>query len=377
MTEPAEKLSVQEKLNLIYSVGRDGDVVEDEGQIRWLVENKPFGEIIAYDGFEPSGRIHIAQGLLRAININKLTRSGVKFIMLVADWHAAANKKFGGKLDVIRKVGDYFVEVWKSCGIDLEHVEFQYASDIVKDPKYWELVLKISMHSSLNRVKRCTQIMGRKDTDSLQASQILYPLMQAADIFYLKTNICQLGLDQRKVNMLARDVASSVGYRKPAAVHHHMLMGLSKPPEGDMSETDKKIARKMSKSNPDSAIFMLDSKADIKRKINKAWCPQKQVFENPVMEYCKYILFEKFSTFEVQRPEKYGGNVSYESYDELTVAYEQGTLSPVDLKMAVIGYLDQLIAPVREHFETDPKAKALADFVKREQKKQKAREKAI
>ncbi len=100
------------------------------------------------------------------------------------------------------------------------------------------------------------------------------------------------------------------------------------------------------------------------------------MFENPVMEYCKYIIFEKFLTFEVQRPEKYGGNVAYESYDELTVAYEQGTLSPVDLKLAVIGYLDQLIAPVRNHFETDPKAKALADFVKREQKKQKARENA-
>ncbi len=217
--------------------------------------------------------------------------------------------------------------------------------------------------------------MGRKDTDSLQASQILYPLMQAADIFYLKTNICQLGLDQRKVNMLARDVASSVGYRKPAAVHHHMLMGLAKPPDTDTSEMDKKIARKMSKSNPDSAIFMLDTKADIKRKINKAWCPQKVVVENPVLEYCKYILFEKFSTFEVQRLEKYGGNVSYGSYEELTAAYEQGTLSPVDLKMAVIGYLDQLIAPVREHFESDPKAKKLADFVKREQKKQKARQK--
>ena len=194
------------------------------------------------------------------------------------------------------------------------------------------------MNSSLNRVKRCTQIMGRKETDSLQASQILYPLMQAADIFYLKTNICQLGLDQRKVNMLARDVASSVGYRKPAAVHHHMLMGLTKPPETDMPEMDKKIARKMSKSNPDSAIFMLDTKADIKRKINKAWCPQKQVAENPVLEYCKYIIFEKFPVFEVQRPEKYGGNVAYQSYEELAAAFEQGTLSPVDLKIAVINY---------------------------------------
>ena len=76
-----------------------------------------------------------------------------------------------------------------------------------------------------------------------------------------------------------------------------MLMGLAKPPDSDVSEMDKKIARKMSKSNPDSAIFMLDTKADIKRKINKAWCPQKQVTENPVLEYCKYIIFNNIESF--------------------------------------------------------------------------------
>lgn len=43
-----------------------------------------------------------------------------------------------------------------------------------------------------------------KNEGTLTAAQILYPLMQCADIFYLRADICQLGLDQRKVNMLAR-----------------------------------------------------------------------------------------------------------------------------------------------------------------------------
>ena len=50
-----------------------------------------------------------------------------------------------------------------------------------------------------------------------------------------------------------------------------MLMGLQKPPDDELDEIDKKIQRKMSKSNPDSAVFMLDSSADIKRKIRKQW----------------------------------------------------------------------------------------------------------
>ncbi len=369
-------LTTEEKLNLLASVGRGGEIVADKGQFEWLLENREPGTIIAYDGFEPSGRIHIAQGLLRAININKLAQAGVKFIMFIADWHAAANQKFGGKLDVIKKVGDYFVEVWKACGIDLKNIEFVYASDLGKDPKYWELVLKISMNTSLNRVLRCTQIMGRSTHDALQSSQILYPIMQCADIFTLKVDICQLGLDQRKVNMLAREVASSVGYRfKPAAIHHHMLMGLVKPPESDMDETDKKIARKMSKSNPDSAIFMDDTKADIKRKINKAWCPQAEIEDNPILEYCNYILFEKFDEIEIKRPEQYGGNITFTHYSDLESKYKSDELSPIDLKMAVIEYLDILIQPVRRHFEVDENAKQLMVFVKKEIKKQDQRKK--
>jgi tyrosyl-tRNA synthetase len=365
MNQTSENISVPERMALIESVGEE--IIEEEGQLRWLLENKT--EIIAYDGFEPSGKIHIAQGLMRTINVNKLTKAGIKFIFFVADWHAAANNKFGGDLETIKKVGEYFIEVWKACQMDLSKVQFVWASEIVKDPKYWELVLKISMASSLKRVLRCTQIMGRKESDALQSSQILYPLMQAADIFYLNADICQLGLDQRKVNMMAREIAKDIKRYKPVAIHHHMLMGLVKPPESDLDEIDKKIERKMSKSNPDSAIFMLDSKTDIQRKINKAWCPQGDIKDNPVLEYCKYIIFERFDKFDVKRPEKYGGDVSYSSYRELEAAYENGSLSATDLKIAVIDYIDKLLQPIRDHFQNDPKAKELADFVEKAQAK--------
>ncbi len=361
--ESSEELSIAQRLSLLHEVGEE--VIEEEGQLKWLLGNRKHGEIIAYDGFEPSGRIHIAQGLLRAINTNKLTKAGCKFIFLVADWHAAANEKFGGDLDVIQKVGKYFIEVWKACGMDMENVEFRWASELVEDPKYWEMVLKISMSSTLNRVKRCTQIMGRDDNYSLKASQILYPLMQTADIFYLNADICQLGLDQRKVNMLAREVIDAVGKNhKPVAIHHHMLMGLGKPPSDELDEVDRKIKRKMSKSDPNSAIFMLDSKKDIEKKIRMAWCPEYQVDENPVLEYCKYIIFERFDKIEIKRPEKYGGDVTYGSYRELEAAFDNGSLGAIDLKNAVAQYLNDLLKPIRKYFEENEEAGKLLEFVK-------------
>ncbi|MHA1727888.1 MAG: tyrosine--tRNA ligase [Promethearchaeota archaeon] len=362
-------LSTNERINLIRQVGEEIITAEDlEKMFRYKTEKKL--PIYAYDGFEPSGRMHIAQGLLRSINVNKFTKAGVKFKFLVADWHAAANNKFGGNLDVIKKVGEYFIELWKVCGMDLDNVEFLWASDLIKDPEYWEMVLQISINTTLNRTMRCTQIMGRKETDILSTSQILYPMMQCADIFYLNVDICQLGMDQRRVNMLAREVSKKFNRPKPIAVHHHMLAGLTTPPPTtDLSAIDRSIAHKMSKSNPDSAIFMLDSFKNIKRKINKAWCPPKQSEGNPILEYLKYIICEKFNEIKIERPEKYGGNVTYINYNELEHDYTEGELSPVDLKPLVAALLEELIRPIREHFENDTKAREMAEYVKNAQKK--------
>merc|ERR1719215_976828 len=105
--------------------------------------------------------------------------------------------------------------------------------------------------------------MGRKE-GSLSAAQIMYPIMQSTDIFFLKADICQLGVDQRKVNMLARDYCSDAGIKnKPVVLSHHMLYGLAAG------------QAKMSKSNPDSAVFMEDTPADVERKIRMAYCPAK------------------------------------------------------------------------------------------------------
>ena len=363
-------LTLEEKIALFKEVGEEIITLDElREMIQWKIKHKK--EIYAYDGFEPSGNIHIAQGLLRAINVNKMTKAGVRFKFLVADWHAAANKKFGGDLEVIKKVGDFFIELWKVCGMDLSKVEFIYASDLVKNSDYWELVLKIGIDTTLKRVKRCTQIMGRSESDKLYASQILYPLMQATDIFYLPADICQLGMDQRKVNMLAREIARKLDKPKPVAIHHHMLMGLNKPPETTLNGVDRTIEIKMSKSDPDSSIFMLNSPDEVKRKINKAYCPPKQIKENPILEYCKYIIFELIDVFKIERPEKYGGNVEYSSYDELEKDYADGKLNPPDLKPAVVKYLNQFLAPIRDHFENDENARNLYQFVKAEYRKYK------
>jgi len=93
------------------------------------------------------------------------------------------------------------------------------------------------------------------------------------------------------------------------------------------------------------------------------------VKENPVLEYCKYIIFESFErlgidNFSVERPEKFGGTVILKTYADLEKVFANKQVHPMDLKQTVVKYLDQLLQPVRKHFEENPEAKALLEKVR-------------
>ncbi len=388
-------MTLDERISLIHEVGEE---VIGEDDLRTLLGSSE--EVVAYDGFEPSGQIHIAQGLLRAINVNKMIKAGVRFKMWVADWHALANNKMGGDLEKIQIVGKYFIEVWRASGMDLSKVEFLWASDMAKDPDYWKLVVQVGKSNALKRFVRTAEMMGRDESlDNLTGAHIIYSCMQVADIFKLGAKITQLGMDQRKVNMLAREIGPQLGYWKPIVVSHHMLMGLTPPGKASIQQLyesvpepkiqppnnlsgigqslreiheDKMrrvIAIKMSKSNPDSAIFMTDTFEEIERKINKAYCVEGDTKENPILEYCRYIIFESFdrlgiSAFVIERPEKWGGRIILNSFQDLERKFANKEIHPQDLKVAVTKALDRLLSPVRRHFEENAHAKELFQKVK-------------
>ena len=342
-------LSIDEKIKLVKEVGEE--IIKEE-ELRDLFEREEMP--ICYDGFEPSGRMHIAQGLLRAINVNRLVKAGCIFKFWIADWFAQMNNKMEGDIEKIKIVGRYFVEIWRAAGMDLRNVKFLWCSDEINKNSndYWQCVINVARANNIDRIKRCCQIMGRKEGDALQASQIMYPCMQCTDIFFLKAGITSLGMDQRKVNMLAREYSDDVKIsHKPIIVSHHMLKSLVQGVE------------KMSKSIPDSAIFMEDSAEDVERKIKKAYCPEKNIDDNPIFDYIKYLIFPRFGKFELKRPEKFGGDKLYKTYEEMCEDYLKGDLFPGDVKPNVARIINSMIEPVRKHFENDPEAKKILELV--------------
>ena len=243
--------------------------------------------------------------------------------------------------------------------MDMSRVKFLWCADEIEKnaEAYWNQMLDITRMMDLRRIKKCCQIMGRGE-DKLTAAQVLYPVMQCTDIFYLKADICQLGVDQRKVDMLARDqCADRKIENKPVILSHHMLYGL--------------VAgqAKMSKSNPDSAVFLEDSAADDERKIMQADCPLKpeneeqhdnsmvvgevDTLKNPILDYVKFIVMSKAgSTLTIN-------NVKYTSPEAVKAAWMGGKIEETALKKAVIDALNEMLEGVRAHFSKGEPKKLL------------------
>ncbi len=355
-------MDVETRFQLIKDVGEE--MITDQ-ELRQVLETNDHP--IAYDGFEPSGTAHIAMAFFRASNLEDLMKAGVKFKLLLADWFAWINNKVGGDLEKIKIAGDYFVEVWKASGINTKRVELFWTSEMADNQDYWKGVIQIAKNTTLARSQRAITIMGRTMGELKDTAQLFYPMMQVRDVFALDCDITQLGMDQRRANVLAREVAEKLKWKKPVVVSHHMIMGLQgmKQPEGfdENRNLDIQIASKMSKSRPESAIFIHDSVEEIKKKISNAFCEPKNVETNPVLEYCKYIIFKRAKMFHVDRAKQFGGPITYHAYADLENDFRMGRLHPVDFKNATAEALEKIVAPVRRHFEKNKKAKELYETV--------------
>ena len=307
-----------------------------------LNKDKPKG----YIGFEPSGTVHIGWKICTN-KIKDFIDCGFDFTVLLADWHAYINDKLGGDIEIIKLCGRYLEDCFSAMGVERDKVKFVYASDYVGDSKYWELVLRTSKATSIARVKRAMDIMGREEKEAdKDLSKLFYPIMQVSDIFYLDVDVAYGGMDQRHAHMLARDVSKKLNRKPPVAIHTPLLTGLQAG--GRMNPVEVK----MSKSKPDSMISIHDSPESVKSKINKAFCPEKQIENNPILEICKFVIFPdlKGETFLIKRPEKFGGNLEFSSYSELEKIYTEN-LHPLDLKNATTDYINKIIEPIRIYFE--------------------------
>ncbi|HIP25333.1 MAG TPA: tyrosine--tRNA ligase [Archaeoglobus profundus] len=316
-------MDIESKMELIT---RNIIEVVTEPELRELLETNDKPK--AYVGYEPSGEIHL--GHMMTVNkLIDLQQAGFDIIVLLADVHAYLNEK--GDFDEIRKIAEYNKKAFIALGLDESKVKFVLGSDFQLSEDYVLDVLKMARITTLNRARRSMDEISRRKEDPM-VSQMIYPLMQAIDIAYLGVDVAIGGMDQRKIHMLARENLPRLGYKAPICLHTPILVGLD--------------GQKMS-SSKGNYISVRDEKEEVEKKILKAYCPKGEVENNPIIQILQYYIFPKYNKIVIERDSKYGGDIEYESFDQLVSDYKAGALHPLDLKRAVAKYLNKILDKVR------------------------------
>ncbi|MFS8160439.1 MAG: tyrosine--tRNA ligase [Candidatus Roizmanbacteria bacterium] len=298
-----------------------------------------------YIGFEISGLVHLGTGLMTGIVVKRLQDLGINTSFYLADWHSWINDKLGGDREFISKVSrEYFQKAMlvsaKIAGADQSKIKIVEGSALYhNNDRYWQTMVELSKNLTLSRVIKSTAIMGRTESASMPFAFMLYPPMQCSDIFEMEAHIAHAGMDQRKIHVIAREVAEKLSIHplldadgnklKPIAIHHRLLLGLQKPSSWPLPDGEEKdvirTQMKMSKSVKGSAIFIQDSELEIREKLKAAFCPEKETSYNPVIDWAEHLKSD----------------------------FANGLLHPVDLKNAMAEALIELLAPAREAFKND------------------------
>ncbi len=316
-------MDIEEKIALVK---RNVEEVVTDEELRELFEKNPHPK--AYVGYEPSGKVHMGH----VMTVNKLLdlqKAGCEITVLLANVHAYLNRK--GTPEEILKIADFNKRCFIALGLKEENTRFVLGSDYELSPEYMLDCLMTAKSVTLNRATRSMDEVGRS-MDNPMVSQLFYPIMQALDIAKLGVDIAVGGTDQRKIHMLAREHLPELGYKAPICIHTPILLGFD--------------GSKMS-SSKGNYISVDDSAEDVAAKLKKAYCQPGDVTENPVIELFRYHIFPRFEEITIERPEKFGGNVSFRSFEELRDAYAAGNIHPMDLKATAARCINEILDPVR------------------------------
>ena len=227
------------------------------------------------------------------------------------------------------------VTILETIGVSTKKLEFVRGRDLQRDTNYLMDVLKLSTFSSVHDAnKAASEVVKLGDNPKL--SGILYPLMQALDEEYLKVDMQFGGMDQRKIFVFAREYLPKIGYKPRVELMNPMIRGLA--------------GEKMSSSDGNSKIDLMDDEKTVQKKINKAECVEGEP-DNGIMSIAQYIIFGLKDKLVIERDQKYGGNLEYTDFKSLKRDFELKDLHPMDLKAAIAQEINDILDNFRNNKE--------------------------
>ena len=323
-------MNTEEKIELIKKNTEEIITLKELEEL--LSSNK---KISAYNGAATTGPYHIGYmiPLSKMFDFNK---AGITTKILLANIHAALDD-LKAPWDEIDKRAEYYSKCIEMSLPWEKKPEIVKGSDFQLKKEYQIDVLKAATISTVGRATRAASEVTRMKNPKV--SELIYPIMQALDEQYLDVDIQLGGTDQRHIMAFARETLPALGYKQRIEIMTPLVASLKGP------------GTKMSSSDPKSHIKVYDSEKQIEEKMKNAYCPVGELENNPVTQICQFIVFPLKEKINIERPEKFGGDVSFASYEDLAKAFTAKQIHPNDLKPAVAKELKDIFKKPRDYFD--------------------------
>ncbi|KAJ1935539.1 Tyrosine--tRNA ligase cytoplasmic, partial [Linderina macrospora] len=340
MADTAASLTPEAKFDLI---SRNLDEILGAEELKKTLAER---DISLYWGTAPTGKPHVGY-FVPMSKIADYLQAGCHVTILLADIHAFLDN-LKAPIELVKSRTKYYEHLVKamlsSIGVPLDKLKFVVGSSYELTPEFsmdnYRLASIVTEHDAK---KAGAEVV--KQVDSPLLSGLLYPGMQALDEEYLKVDAQFGGVDQRKIFTFAEKYLPQLGYKKRIHLMNPMVPGLQ--------------GTKMSSSDPDSKIDLLDDAKAVQKKLKKAFCEEGNIENNGVLSFVRYVLFpishlrDGKAEFVVSRPEQYGGNSIYNDFESLQKDFADKKIHPGDLKASVAVALNRVMDPIRETFASE------------------------
>ncbi|KAG1662472.1 Tyrosine--tRNA ligase, cytoplasmic [Nymphon striatum] len=303
-----------------------------------------------YWGTATTGKPHVAY-FVPMSKIADFLKAGCEVTILFADLHAYLDN-MKAPWELLKLRAQYYEHVIKAAlsaiGVPLDKLKFVKGTDYQLSVKYTLDVYRLSSLITEHDAKKAgAEVVKQVDHPAL--SGLLYPGLQISNVYfflqaldeeYLGVDAQFGGVDQRKIFTFSEKYLPQLGYAKRVHLMNPMVPGLT--------------GGKMSSSEEESKIDMLDSRSVVKKKLKKAFCEPGNIADNGVLSFVKHVIFPLLASdesFIIRRTEENGGDQIHKEFSSLETDFKDMKIHPGDLKASVEFYLNRLLDPIRKEFE--------------------------
>jgi tyrosyl-tRNA synthetase len=289
-----------------------------------------------YWGTSPTGLPHIGY-MCAMIKIADLLKVGCRITILLADLHAMldANKTEEHQLQDRIHVYKMIVCAMLDSLVPNAHnmINFQIGSEFQETQPYTRMLLRATTIVTQTRAKHSGAEVVKQTKDPMM-SGLVYPIMQALDEEFIGNGSvdAQLGgFDQVKIMTMARELLPKLGCRARIELMTNMLPSLSQ------KDTDK-----MSASSTIGKIDICDNSENIRNKINKVFCADRDL-STPLISLLQLIIIPYFTRHREPLSFK------LQEYFSIVDNFKNGKITPQQLKHFVTVSITEIWSNVLVH----------------------------